>query len=94
MFDGGHDGGLRFTGRVRTGFSRKGFGVVITLPRRLARELPANKRIGESWEIVDRPEAQSIVREGRWPADRFTISGLTFAKSYLARCPMPRVFRC
>ena len=28
------------------------------------RRLPANKRIGESWEIVDRPEAQSIVREG------------------------------
>src|SRR5467141_2356134 len=28
------------------------------------KKLPANKRIGESWEIVDRPEAQSIVREG------------------------------
>ena len=28
------------------------------------KRLPANKRIGESWEIVDRPEAQSIVREG------------------------------
>jgi mannose-6-phosphate isomerase len=27
------------------------------------RKLPANKRIGESWEIVDRPEAQSIVRD-------------------------------
>jgi mannose-6-phosphate isomerase len=25
---------------------------------------PANKRIGESWEIVDRPEAQSIARNG------------------------------
>jgi len=30
----------------------------------LGKKLPANKRIGESWEIVDRPEAQSIVREG------------------------------
>jgi len=29
-----------------------------------AKRLPANKQIGESWEIVDRPEAQSIVREG------------------------------
>src|SRR5205809_4571980 len=28
------------------------------------KRLPANKRIGESWEIVDRPEAQSIVRNG------------------------------
>ena len=28
------------------------------------KKLPADLRIGESWEIVDRPEAQSIVREG------------------------------
>jgi mannose-6-phosphate isomerase len=26
--------------------------------------LPQDKRIGESWEIVDRPEAQSVVRNG------------------------------
>ncbi|MGH7937449.1 MAG: type I phosphomannose isomerase catalytic subunit [Bryobacteraceae bacterium] len=26
--------------------------------------LPAGKSIGESWEIVDRPEAQSVVRQG------------------------------
>jgi mannose-6-phosphate isomerase len=36
--------------------------------RRLASEfgknLPAQKLIGESWEIVDRPEAQSVVRNG------------------------------
>ncbi|MEP6809310.1 MAG: type I phosphomannose isomerase catalytic subunit [Chthoniobacterales bacterium] len=36
--------------------------------RRLAnlygKELPADARIGESWEIVDRPEAQSVVRGG------------------------------
>ena len=30
------------------------------------KELPAGKKIGESWEIVDRPEAQSIVRQGPW----------------------------
>src|SRR5436309_7792054 len=28
------------------------------------KHLPPGKQIGESWEIVDRPEAQSIVREG------------------------------
>jgi mannose-6-phosphate isomerase len=28
------------------------------------KKLPPNKRIGESWEIVDRPEAQSIVANG------------------------------
>ena len=28
------------------------------------KNLPPNKRIGESWEIVDRPEAQSVVASG------------------------------
>jgi mannose-6-phosphate isomerase len=28
------------------------------------KKLPPNTRIGESWEIVDRPEAQSVVRNG------------------------------
>jgi mannose-6-phosphate isomerase len=28
------------------------------------KNIPSNKLIGESWEVVDRPEAQSIVREG------------------------------
>lgn len=30
----------------------------------LGRALPADRLIGESWEVVDRPEAQSIVRGG------------------------------
>src|SRR5512135_1314776 len=30
------------------------------------RQLPFNQVIGESWEIVDRPEAQSVVRGGAW----------------------------
>jgi mannose-6-phosphate isomerase len=30
------------------------------------RELPAGGPIGESWEIVDRPEAQSVVRDGEF----------------------------
>lgn len=28
------------------------------------KNLPPNKRIGESWEVVDRPEAQSVVANG------------------------------
>jgi mannose-6-phosphate isomerase len=31
-----------------------------------ARTLPPELAIGESWEIVDRPEAQSVVRGGAW----------------------------
>ncbi len=30
------------------------------------KKLPPGKTIGESWEISDRPEAQSVVRQGRW----------------------------
>ena len=29
-----------------------------------SKKLPANKRVGESWEIVDRPEVQSVVAGG------------------------------
>lgn len=32
------------------------------LEHTLGRQLPASKSIGESWEVVDRPEAQSVVR--------------------------------
>ncbi len=32
---------------------------------KLGRQLPENKVIGESWEIVDRPEAQSITSTGK-----------------------------
>ena len=31
----------------------------------LGRELPAVRPVGESWEIVDRPEAQSVVANGK-----------------------------
>jgi mannose-6-phosphate isomerase len=34
------------------------------LETEFGKDLPPNKKIGESWEIVDRPEAQSIVRKG------------------------------
>lgn len=30
------------------------------------RKLPSGKKIGESWEVVDRKEAQSVVAEGPW----------------------------
>ena len=48
------------------------------------KKLPAGKRIGESWEIVDRPEAQSVVTNGAfkgktlhelWSQDRQRIFG-------------------
>ena len=48
------------------------------------KKLPPNKRIGESWEIVDRPEAQSVVANGPlqgktlhelWTQDRQSIFG-------------------
>src|SRR6187402_1591898 len=32
----------------------------------LGRQLPSATPIGESWEIVDRPEAQSVVTTGEW----------------------------
>jgi len=32
----------------------------------LGRHLPTGRPIGESWEIVDRPEAQSVVLGGTW----------------------------
>src|SRR6478609_9016792 len=32
----------------------------------LGRKLPGTTPIGESWEIVDRPEAQSVVTAGAW----------------------------
>ena len=36
------------------------------LEKLLGRPLPAGGPIGESWEIVDRPEAQSVVSGGKW----------------------------
>src|SRR5258708_838183 len=38
------------------------------------KRLPPTARIGESWEIVDRPEAQSVVHEG--PLRGFTLHEL------------------
>ena len=37
-----------------------------SLQTALGRALPAGAPIGESWEIVDRPEAQSVVSRGRY----------------------------
>lgn len=37
-----------------------------TLEQFLSRKLPGAAPIGESWELVDRPEAQSIVTNGPW----------------------------
>lgn len=32
----------------------------------LQRKLPGSAPIGESWELVDRPEAQSVIADGSW----------------------------
>ena len=32
----------------------------------LGRKLPGKAPIGESWELVDRPEARSVVVNGEW----------------------------
>ena len=45
----------------------------------LGRTLPAGEPIGESWEIVDRPEAQSVVRDG--PLAGHTLRALVAASS-------------
>ncbi|MEY2479302.1 MAG: mannose-6-phosphate isomerase [Verrucomicrobiota bacterium] len=54
------------------------------LEKRFGKKLPLDKRIGESWEIVDRAEAQSVVRDGPlrgktlhdlWTQDRHNIFG-------------------
>jgi mannose-6-phosphate isomerase len=54
------------------------------LESEFGKKLPANKRFGESWEIVDRPEAQSVVANGPlkgktlhelWTQDRPAIFG-------------------
>lgn len=37
-----------------------------TLAVSFGRTLPPGRRVGESWEIVDRPDAQSCVRGGPW----------------------------
>jgi mannose-6-phosphate isomerase len=54
------------------------------LESKFGKKLPPNTKIGESWEIVDRPEAQSVVRTGAlrgktlhelWTQDRQQIFG-------------------
>jgi mannose-6-phosphate isomerase len=56
----------------------------------LGKRLPPGKKIGESWEIVDRPEAQSVVRQGPlkgktlhelWCDDRTEIFGTGMPES-------------
>lgn len=43
------------------------------------RTLPGDGPIGESWEIVDRPEAQSVVRDG-------ALAGMTLREALHLRC--------
>src|SRR5438067_6797010 len=64
------------------------------LKSKFRKKLPPDAQIGESWEIVDRPEAQSIVRDGPlrgrtlhelWMEDREDIFGEV---PYTARFPL------
>ena len=52
-----------------------------------AKTLPANKQIGESWEIVDRPEAQSIVREGSLAGRSLHDLWVNFREELFGRVP-------
>src|SRR5437588_8261346 len=52
-----------------------------------AKRLPANKQIGESWEIVDRPEAQSIVREGSLAGRSLHDLWVNFREELFGRVP-------
>src|SRR5947209_20566081 len=54
------------------------------------KRLPANKRIGESWEIVDRPEAQSIVREGPLSGRSLHDLWATFREELFGKVPDTR----
>jgi mannose-6-phosphate isomerase len=48
------------------------------LETKLGRALPASRPIGESWEIVDRPEAQSVINGG-------TLDGLSLRAAIESR---------
>lgn len=60
------------------------------LSNRLGRALPGSQPIGEAWEVVDRPEAQSVVADGPlrgktmhdlWTDHRKEIFGACYADS-------------
>ena len=60
------------------------------LANRLGRDLPGSQPIGEAWELVDRPEAQSVVAEGPlrgktlhdlWTNHRAEIFGARYTNS-------------
>src|SRR6266576_5290842 len=51
------------------------------------KKIPPNKRIGESWEIVDRPEAQSIVRGGPLAGRSLHDLWVNFREELFGRIP-------
>lgn len=64
------------------------------LEEKLGRSLPEEKVIGESWEIVDRPEAQSVVAKGlhqgktlREMLEKFSLE--IMGPEYEAETPFP-----
>ena len=51
------------------------------------KNLPPGKRIGESWEIVDRPEAQSIVRQGPFSGRSLHDLWVNFRQELFGKVP-------
>jgi mannose-6-phosphate isomerase len=67
------------------------------LAQLFGKQIPAGKLIGESWEIVDRPEAQSMVRDGPladrslhdlWVNFREEIFGTASTRTAVPRFPL------
>jgi mannose-6-phosphate isomerase len=70
------------------------------LESEFGKRLPAKKQIGESWEIVDRPEAQSVAANGAmrgktlhelWTQDREEVFGEA-GETKSPRRPLPKRF--
>jgi mannose-6-phosphate isomerase len=64
------------------------------LEDKLGRPLPADKVIGESWEVVDRPEAQSVVATGEFEGQTIrelleSSSGTVMGPTYDSSKPFP-----
>src|ERR1043165_6520078 len=67
------------------------------LEQLFGKQIPAGKLIGESWEIVDRPEEQSMVRDGPladrslhdlWVNFREEIFGTASTRTAIPRFPL------
>ncbi len=51
------------------------------------KKLPPGKQVGESWEIVDRPEAQSVVRDGPFSGRSLHDLWVNFREEVFGKVP-------